>query len=82
MYFLTIDLSCVLILQKEEKFIDVMSLVDEVEACLEKAEHSSRACLEGISKADLALKECRGDWDIQCVVLVKRTELLVIAVSS
>ncbi len=79
---LTCSMSCYLLpFQKEERIIDVMSLVDEVEACLERAEHSSKACLEGIGKADLALKESRGDWDIQCVVLVRRTELLFIAVS-
>ena len=58
-----------------------MSLVDEVEACLERAEYSSKACLEGIDKADLAVRESRGDRDIQCVVLVMRTDLFYIAVS-
>lgn len=58
-----------------------MSCLDEVDNCLDRAEHSSRACLEGITKADLVLGETREDSDIQCVVLVKRTELLFIAVS-
>ena len=69
-------------LQKEaDPFVDVMSCLDEVDSCLTRAERSSKACLEGITKAGLALKESRGDSDIQCVVLVKRTELLFIAVS-
>ena len=58
-----------------------MSCLDEVESCLERAGRSFKACLEGITKADLALRETKGDSDIQCVVLVKRTELLYIAVS-
>ena len=58
-----------------------MGCLDEVENCLERAERSSKACLEGITKADLVLKETKGDSDIQCVALVKRTELLFIAVS-
>lgn len=52
-----------------------------VEKCLKKAERSGKACLEGILKADEALRESVGDTDIQCVVLVKRTELIFIAVS-
>lgn len=59
----------------------MIGCLDEVSQCLEGAEESSKACLEGIVKADLALKGSRGDSDIQCVVLVKRTELLFIAVS-
>lgn len=58
-----------------------MSCLDQVESCLDRAERSSRACLEGITKADMVLRETREDPDIQCVVLVKRTELLFIAVS-
>ena len=70
-------------LQKEDvEFIDVMSILDEVDQCIEEAENSSFACLEGIAKADVALTESQGDSDIQCVVLVKRTELLLIAVST
>lgn len=68
-------------LQKEaDPFIDVMSCLDEVDGCLARAEHNSKACLEGITKAGLALKETKGDSDIHCIVLVKRTELLYIAV--
>ena len=58
-----------------------MGCLDEVEGCLERAPHSSKACLEGITKADLALRESKGDSDIHCVVMVRRTELLYIAVS-
>lgn len=69
-------------MQKEEKrVVDVMSCVDEVHWCLERAEFDCKACLEGIDKADIALGESKGDSDIQCVVLVKRTKLLLIAVS-
>ena len=39
-----------------------------------------RACLNGIAKADIALRESKGDSDIQCVALIKRAELIFIAV--
>lgn len=58
-----------------------MGCVDVVSSCLERAERSLKACLEGIATADMALAETKDDADIQCVVLVKRTELLFIAVS-
>lgn len=50
-------------------------------SCLDRARNSSKACLNGIAKADLVLKECRGDTDILCIALVRRAELLLIAVS-
>lgn len=59
----------------------MMGCVDLVSSCLERAERSSKSCLEGITKADMVLMETKDDSDIQCVVLVKRTELLFIAVS-
>lgn len=60
-----------------------MSCVDKVVDCLERAEQSSKACLEGIAKADMVLREskAKGDSDIHGIVLLKRTELLFIAVS-
>lgn len=58
-----------------------MGCVEMVSSCLERAEHSPRACLEGITKAEVALMETKEDSDIQSVVLVKRAELLFIAVS-
>ena len=62
--------------------MDVYSCLDEVASCLDRANHSLNPCLEGISKADMALKASKGDSDVQCVALVKRAELLLVAVSG
>lgn len=62
--------------------VDVFSYVELVTDCLEKAEGSQKACLEGIVKADLALRQSQSDADIHSIVLVRRAELLLIAVSA
>lgn len=69
--------------RKEEEVIDVMDCVDKVVYCLERADQNSKACLEGIAKADMVLREskAKGDTDIHGIVLIKRIELLFIAVS-
>ena len=61
--------------------MDVFSYVELVQDCLERAEESQRSCLDGILKADLALRHSQSDADIHSIVLVRRAELLLIAVS-
>ena len=68
-------------LQDDQELVDVFSYVELVQDCLERAELSQKACLEGIIKADLALRQSQSDADIHFIVLVRRAELLLIAVS-
>ena len=65
---------------EDQELVDVFSYLDLVEDCLDRAESSQTACLEGILKADITLTHSRGDADIGFIVLVKRAELLYIAV--
>ncbi len=51
-----------------------------IEDCLSRAEISETQCLDGVSKADIALDQTQGDPDIECIVLMKRAQLLYIAV--
>ncbi len=60
----------------------MVSYLDKVGNCLERARDSPKACLEGIAKASSALRGSKGDSDLQCVALIKRAELLYIAVSE
>ena len=59
----------------------MVSYLEDVSNCITRAETNPRACIDGIVKAGAVLKESRGDPDIQCVAMVKRAELLYIAVS-
>ena len=68
-------------LQDDQELVDVFSYVELVQDCLDRAESSQKACLEGILKADLALRQSQSDADIHFIVLVRRAELLLIAVS-
>lgn len=68
--------------QDDQELVDVFSYVELVQDSLERAESSQKACLEGIIKADLALRQSQSDADIHFIVLVRRAELLLIAVSS
>ena len=60
---------------------DIFSYVELVQDCLERADSNQKACLEGIIKSDLALRHSQSDADIHFIVLVRRAELLLIAVS-
>ena len=60
--------------------MDIFGYIDLIQDCLSKAETSDSLCLDGISKADIALRQTKEDPDIQCIVLMKRAELLYIAV--
>ncbi len=60
--------------------MDIFGYIDLIQDCLSKAETSELLCLDGISKADIALRQTKEDPDIQCIVLMKRAELLYIAV--
>ncbi len=60
--------------------IDIFGYIELIEDCLSKAESSEAQCLLGIAKADIALDQTREDPDIQCIVLMKRAQLLYIAV--
>ena len=59
----------------------MFSFLDEVQECLDCASFSPASCLEGIVKADEALRHSQGDSGIQCTILMKRAQLLFIAVS-
>lgn len=76
------DLNFCYVLSQDEgqELVDVFSYLDLVEDCLDRAESSQTACLEGILKADITLTHSRGDADIGFIVLIKRAELLYIAV--
>lgn len=65
-----------------QELVDVFSYLDLIEDCLDRAETSQTACLKGILKADITLTNIGGDADIGFIVLVKRAELLYIAVGS
>ena len=67
--------------QDDQELVDVFSYVEMVQDCLDRADSSQKACLEGIIKADLALRQSQSDADIHFIVLVRRAELLLIAVS-
>ena len=59
----------------------MLSNLDDINACIKEAERSRKACLDGILKVTVALEETVSDPDIQCVALVRKAELLFIAVS-
>ena len=59
---------------------DALSYLDEVQECLDTAGLSETSCIEGIKKADLAVKKCRGDVEVLCNILMKRAQLLFTAV--
>ncbi len=65
---------------EEDGVMDIFGYIDLIQDCLLKAETSESLCLDGISKADIALRQTKEDPDIQCIVLMKRAELLYIAV--
>ena len=65
---------------EEDGVMDIFGYIDLIQDCLSKAETSESLCLDGISKADIALRQTKEDPDIQCIVLMKRAELLYIAV--
>lgn len=53
-----------------------------IQDCHEQAETNEGACLKGILKADIVLRQIKEDTDIQCIVLMERAELLYIAVGA
>ena len=59
----------------------MFGFLDEVQDCLDCASFSPASCLEGIVKADEALRHSQGDSGIQCTILMKRAQLLFTAVS-
>ena len=67
-------------MQDDQELVDVFSYVELVQDCLERAEINQKACLEGIIKSDLALRQSQSDADIHFIVLVRRAELLLICV--
>jgi len=60
--------------------MDIFGYIELIEECCTKAETDESACLDGIKKADRVLGQTTEDPDIQCIVLIKRAELLYIAV--
>lgn len=60
---------------------DIFGSLDEVQNCLDKAPSNEAACLEGIQRADTALRMCPGDVSLMSPLKMKRAELLFIAVS-
>ena len=75
------EVMSVFCMQDDQELVDVFSYVELVQDCLERAEINQKACLEGIIKSDLALRQSQSDADIHFIVLVRRAELLLIAVS-
>ena len=67
--------------QKDAGLLDMLSFLDEVQECLDCASFSPASCLEGIVKADEALRHSQGDSGIQYTILMKRAQLLFTAVS-
>ncbi len=59
----------------------MVSNLEEVSGHIAKAERSSTACMDGILKANIAVDDTVMDPDLQCVALVKKAELVFIAVS-
>ena len=62
--------------------MDIFGYIELIQDCLEQAEENESVCLKGILKADIALRQIKEDADIQCIVLMKRAELLYIAVRT
>lgn len=72
---------CFFCQQNHNPYKDVVSNLEEVSGHIAKAERSSTACMDGILKANIAVDDTVMDPDLQCVALVKKAELVFIAVS-
>ena len=68
--------------QEAISLTDIFSYLEQIQDCLHRAKTSEQSCLDGIRKADAALKQCEGDTDILCHVLMKRAQLLYISVQK
>lgn len=60
--------------------LDIFGYIELIEECLKVADTNESCCIDGISKANVALQQIKEDPDIQCIVLMKRAELLYTAV--
>ena len=69
-------------LQEDSLLLDIFSYLDKIQECLDLASVSPSSCLDGIAKADEALRQSQGDSGIQCTILMKRAQLLFIAVCA